>query len=327
MNFPRRYANRILLFFFSLFLAGTLAAQNPQTSLQRSQETHSSPKQAQTLSDLVVTYLDCGQGDAIVIHTPTGKTYLVDTGPNEKEYGGTFNAGEDVVIPFLQSQGVKSIAGIVISHPHLDHYGGTLSIMENFPVQEFMDSGWPTRAPPYLKVLTKVKEDKIFYRTIKEGDQLSWDPHLKIEIYGPQTEGNLDDLKKKNPNNYSVILKLTYKKIAFLFPGDAESEMEEALVRRFGNKLESHILKSPHHGSRTSSTDEFLEAVNSEIVVISCGRKNRFHHPHLSVLKRLQERELKYYRTDLDGTIEVASDGNRYKIKSFGIGQTPSKGP
>lgn len=310
-------ANRIfttLILFFVLL--GNLAAQKPQQS-----------PAAPTLVNLVVTYLDCGQGDAIVIRTPTGKTYLIDAGPNEREHGGSFDAGTDVIVPFLQSRKTKTIAGIVISHPHLDHYGGALSVMENFSVRELIDSGWPTKSPPYLRVLKKVEKDGIAYRVVKEGDKLNWDPYLKVEVFGPRVEPYEANPEKENPNNRSIVIKLIYKKIAFLFSGDAELEAEDHLANSFGSKLESQILKAPHHGSRTSSSDEFLSAVNPEAVIISCGRRNRFGHPAPSTLDRYKQRGLKYYRTDQDGTVQVISDGNRYTIKAFAVGQTPGRDP
>ncbi len=273
--------------------------------------------------NMVVTFLDCGQGDAIVIRTPGGKIYLIDGGPNERAHGGNLDAGEDVIVPFLESRKVKVVDGIVVSHPHLDHYGGIPAVMDRFTVREFIDSGWPTKSPPYLQVLKRVEQKKMIYRVVKEGNTLNWDPKLKVEVFGPSDEPYADNPDKENPNNRSVVLKVTYNKVAFFFSGDAELEAEDHLVRTFGKRLESHIMKAPHHASKTSSMEEFLDALNPELVVISCGRRNRFGHPNPTVLDRFKQRGLKYFRTDQDGTVQVITDGKRYSVKKFGVGNTP----
>lgn len=308
---------RILLtFLLFLLIMSDSHAENPSAPLQ----------------DLVVTFLDVGQGDAIVIRTPTNKTYLIDAGVNEKDYEreghkGDFDAGAKVIVPFLKSTKTKFIDGLVITHPHLDHYGGALSVMQAFQVKEFIDSGWTTKSPPYFKLLKKVKSDRIKYSVVKENDKLIWDPHLKVEVLGPSIEPYSADPKKENPNNRSLVIKLTYKRIAFLFTADAEAEEEDYLGHKYGAKLESHILKAPHHASKTSCINEFLDAVKPEIAIISCGRRNRFKHPHPAVLERFKDRNIKYFRTDLDGTIQIVCDGKQYTTKTFRITQIINSTP
>lgn len=283
------------------------------------------PSRPATAGELKVTFLDCGQGDAAVIKTPSGKIYLIDTGPTEREHGGDFEAGTDVIIPFLRSENIKKINGIVLTHPHLDHIGGTLSILNLFPVSEVFDPGWEYSSTFYQRILETIQRKKIKFTVVKEDMKLSWDPHLKVEAYGPREEIYAETEEKENTNNRSIVLKITYKKVSFFFSGDAELEAEDHMVSRYGGELESQILKAPHHGSRTSSIDSFLEAVNPEVIVISCGRRNRFKHPHSTVLARFESMGFKYYRTDTDGSIQVTTDGNRYKVKLFGVGNTPGK--
>ena len=266
--------------------------------------------------DLVVTFLDCGQGDAIVLQTPHKKTYLIDTGPSDEEFGGTFDAGEKVVVPYLTSKHLQSVDAVLISHPHLDHYGGTFAVLRGMKVQELVDAGTPTLSPPYLKLLKEVEILKINYRVVKEEDGLDWDPDLKVEVLGPpkeilQKRGKID----KNINDQSIVLKITHGGNTFLFPGDIEKRAENDLVEKLGHELRCKVLKAPHHGSKTSSTDEFLDAVNPQIAVISCGRRNKFHHPDPSVLQRLEERKISTYRTDKDGTVELTSDGKDISVK------------
>lgn len=298
------------------FFAGILESQVPKKS---------APAHSSTVGELKVTFLDCGQGDAAVIKTPSGKVYLIDTGPTEREHGGEFEAGTDVIIPFLRSENIRKIDGIVLTHPHLDHIGGTLSIMNTFQVTEVFDPGWEYSSTFYQRILETIQRKKIKFTVVKEDMKLSWDPHLKVEAYGPRDEIYADVPEKENTNNRSIVLKITYKKVSFFLSGDAELEAEDHMVSRYGGELESTILKAPHHGSRTSSINSFLEAVNPEVIVISCGRRNRFKHPHPTVLARFESMGFKYYRTDTDGTIQVTTDGNRYKVKVFGVGNTPGK--
>ncbi len=270
--------------------------------------------------NLTVTFLDCGQGDAIVLHTPGNKTYLIDTGPNDLEHGGNFDAGKMVVVPFLNARRTNSLDGILISHPHLDHYGGTFAVIRAFAIKELIDAGALTAAPPYLRLLKEAELRNIKYRVVKTGDILDWDPEIKAEVLWPAKKGAEKKSKKKKRdglNDQSIVLKITHGKNTFLFPGDAEKEAESELVRIYGHELLSKVLKAPHHGSKTSSTDEFLDAVNPQLAVISCGRRNRYHHPFPAVLERLEERKISFYRTDADGSIEVISDGKDLSIKAL----------
>lgn len=253
--------------------------------------------------EFTATFLDCGQGDAIVLKVPSGKIYLIDAGPNDKEYGGNFDAGQEVVAPYLASRNTKEIEAILISHLHLDHYGGVAAVISSFTVREIVDSGRRSKAPPYLKLMKEAAAKNIFRKAVRQGDNLNWDPELKVEVLWPP-EGF-----KGSDNDSSVGLRITHGKNTFLFPGDAEREAEAEMVKAYGPGLRSDVLKAPHHGSRTSSTEEFLDAVNPRLAVISCGKKNAYRHPYPAVLERFEKREISFYRTDLDGTVEIISDG------------------
>jgi len=259
--------------------------------------------------EFTATFLDSGQGDAIVLKTPAGKICLIDTGPNDEEYGGHFDAGRDVGVPFLASRNTEEIEAILISHPHLDHYGGAWAVISSFTVREIVSSRRRSKSPPYLKLMEAISAKKIPLSTVAQGDTLDWDPELKVQVLWPPKNF------KGSDNNSSVVLHITHGKNMFLFPGDAEREAEEEMVQTYGPGLRSDVLKAPHHGSKTSSTEEFLDAVSPSLAVISCGRKNKYGHPYPNVLERFEERNITFYRTDLDGTVEIISDGENLSIR------------
>lgn len=291
-------------FLFSILFIGIFIQGNPGIA------------QSSKNKNLIVTLLASGQGDSIVIQTPKGKTYLIDTGPNETLFGGSFDAGEEVVVPFLKLNKIAFLDGILITHPHLDHYGGTFKVLENFKVNQFFDSGIQTRAPPYLKLLSELEKKGVGYRILKAKEKLDWERPLKLEILAPIKEPVPNISEKNNYNNRSIVLKLTYKGVSFLFTGDIEKEAEELLAKKLKRKLRSKILKVAHHGSKTSSTMVFLARVQPEVALISCGGKNPFGHPHSLILDRFNQLGIKIYRTDQDGTIQIITDGKKYEVKT-----------
>ncbi len=259
---------------------------------------------------LTAHFIDVGQGDCIFIQLPNGKNILIDGGP-EDEY---FDSGKEVVEPYLNNIGIKSIDTVVISHAHRDHIGGLSHIIKNFPVSFVYDSGYAYPSPIYERLLRLINKRNIKYFVAREGVKIQMDPSVEILVLGPPKRLLWDD-----PNNNSIILRITYKKISFLFTGDLEGDGEDSLVRIFKYGLESNILKVPHHGSKTSSTDDFIDAVNPEVAIIQVGRFNRFRHPHPSVVKRLKDFGCELYRNDADGTIVVRTDGESYKVEKLGF--------
>jgi competence protein ComEC len=262
--------------------------------------------------DLVVTFLDCGQGDAAVLQMPGGKVALIDGGPLED--GDGFDAGRDVVLPFLQAQGIRRVDYLVISHPHLDHLGGFKHILENFEVGTVLDPGYSYPSPDYKDVLELVKQKRVGYNVVRSGQTLNWDPALNVRTLGPP-----DPLPWDDPNENSLIIQVVHGKVGFMFTGDVEEAGEYEMVIRHGPQLKTQVLKVAHHGSNTSTKKEFLDYVQPETAVISCGRFNRFRHPSKKILSRLEDYKVKVYRTDTQGHIVVRSDGKKYKVEPQGF--------
>jgi len=255
---------------------------------------------------MTVHFIDVGQGDCSLIQTPSGKTILIDGGPEDPYY----DAGKERVVPYLAALGVKKIDAVFISHAHRDHIGGLPAILSSFPVDKVYDSGYVYPSPIYEKLLKQINTAKITYVIARAGMKVELDPLIEIKVLAPPKNLPWDD-----PNNNSVVVQIKYKDIAFLFTGDIEADAEDSLIRQYRYGLESQILKVPHHGSKTSSTDDFLDAVNPEVAVIQVGRGNRFGHPNANVLRRYKDFGVRLYRNDTDGTVIIETDGKVYEVR------------
>jgi len=257
-----------------------------------------------------VVFLDVGQGDSIFIRTYSGKTVLIDGG-GYNNYSGTQedlpNTGEDIVVPFLLDQGVKKLDLVVATHGHEDHIQGLSYVLQNMGVRNF---AYPdVSSTDEFNELLKIAEEKnVSVKACKKGDRILLDDKTVIEVLHPEKAFYIGE---STLNNGSLVLKLTYKNVSILFTGDIEKEGEEILLRD-REKLLSDVLKVAHHGSDTSSTEEFLEAVNPKLAVVSVG-KNNFGHPSTEVIERLKDCFL--FRTDENGAIVIKTYGNGLKIK------------
>lgn len=251
---------------------------------------------------LVVSIIDVGQGDAILIRSP-GQVTLVDT-------GDVPTRGR--LIGYIRKQGITVIDNLIITHPHSDHIGGAAAVLENFTVKRVYDSGQSSTSLLYRNYLTMIQKRNIPFAVVTAGQRLDISGGATLNVFGPDTpfiSGTESDL-----NNNSIFMKLTFGDFSMLLPGDAELEAEQRVLGRFGGELKSTVLKSGHHGSRTSSSLSFLKAVNPEVVIISAGVSNEYHHPHPSTMQKYNEFRLQVYRTDRDGTVIVTSDGKNYTI-------------
>lgn len=257
--------------------------------------------------ELVVTFLDVGQGDSILITTPSNKNILIDGGTIPKDWS-TFDAGRYVVVPHLKKKGIKILDIVIATHPDIDHIGGLISVLKNFKVDTFLDAGIVSATQTYEELLRMIEKNKINYR-IADNDSIQIDPSIRMEVLSP-----VSGIPQGDANNNSIVIKLEYGKISFLFTADIAECAEKIYVREYGEKLKSTVLKVAHHGGNSSSSDIFLKSVQPQFAVISCGRNNPFGHPSEEVLERLKSIGTGIYRTDEKGHITVKTDGKEYRI-------------
>ena len=262
---------------------------------------------------LAVTFLDVGEGDAILVQCPSGRNMLIDGGGSSGPAAESI--GERVVLPALLLRGIRKLDLVVLTHPHNDHVGGLVKVIEEMPVGMVLDSGQPHPTSLYEKFLVTVEKEKVPYKLARAGQTIRLAPEIEAFVIHPSQawiSGNSSNL-----NNGSVVIQLVYRRVSFLLTGDIEAEAEEWLLAG-SEDLPSTVLKVGHHGSDTSSTEEFLRAVSPKLAVISVGEDNHFGHPSPEVLDRLHDHRVKVYRTDLSGAITVTTNGQRCKVESFG---------
>lgn len=259
---------------------------------------------------LEITALDVGQGDAIFVVAPDGHTMLIDaggpTGRTASSSQDNFDIGEEVVSPYIWQRHFRSIDVAVITHAHSDHIGGMSAIIRNFHPRELWLSVIP-HSPMLNNVLQTANENHVRIRTLRDGNTLSWH-NTRVSTFAPAA-----NYASSSPrNNDSLVLQLKWKNASALLEGDAEAASEAAMLAHHKDELQSDLLKIAHHGSRTSTTDDFLRAVHPSDAVISDGRSNTFGHPRPEVLERLAAGQVRTYRTDTLGatTFLLSADGS-----------------
>ena len=249
--------------------------------------------------DLEIHFVDVGQGDCTFIETPRKKTILIDGGGAF----GNYDVGENTLLPYILDRGYAKVDYLFISHFDTDHVKSALTILEELNVKNVFISKQFEDSDNYQEFLKIVKKKDIPVKILKKGDIVKIEENLEFEIIWPDNENIIEE---NILNNNAMVMKLKYKEFSMLFTGDIEEEAEIKILKNTSKeKLKCDILKIAHHGSKTSSTQEFLNLSEPKIALIGVGQNNLFGHPNEEVLERLKEKNCKIYRTDLDGEISI----------------------
>lgn len=275
---------------------------------------------AEAKGQLIISMLDIGQGDAVLIQTGA-KNILIDTGDDKYYEDGKKGKENTQLLTELQKLKIDHIDTLVMTHAHADHIGKADKVIAQYGVKELVYNGIPSTSKYFINALKAAKANGTQQVKVKAGDVLDFGNGVSFEIVSPSQSLIDEDTaaikakKKVDVNNESVVGRLTFGNFAMLFTGDAEGPVEKEMVASYGKKLKCQVLKAGHHGSKTSSTAEFLKLVQPESVVMSLGVNNQYGHPHEALLNRLQKQGIKnIYRTDANGTITIVSDGSSYSI-------------
>ena len=249
-------------------------------------------------NNLVVRFVDVGQGDCEIVQFPDGRNIIIDGGTNETS---------SELVKTIKSYGINRFDYVVATHPHEDHIGGLDDVIESFEIGNVYLPDTSSSSMSFKNLVESISQSGAKVNRAYAGVTMIDETDIRAEFLAPVNNYYEDE------NNYSSVLKLTYKGFSFLFTGDAETISEYDMIEN-GAYLKSDVLKVGHHGSTTSTSNQFLRAVNPAVAVISVGRDNSYGHPHREILERLSD--LKLYRTDLNGTVTVFCDGESLSVST-----------
>ncbi|MDK0863236.1 ComEC/Rec2 family competence protein [Clostridium perfringens] len=244
-------------------------------------------------SQLMISYMDVGQGDAAYIKV-NGNDILIDAGPrsNSKE-----------LLEQLKAKNIDDFELVIATHPHEDHIGGMVDVFKEYEVKAFYSPKITHTTKTYENLVKAVKDEGLKTKELKSGMVIDLGEGAKFDVFTPQ-KSEYEEL-----NDYSPIMKLSFGDTSYLFTGDAEKLAEEEALAKYKTSLDSDVIKFGHHGSSSSSSNAFIEAVSPKYGIISCAKDNKYGHPHRETLDIIKKYNIKTFRTDTDGEIILTSDG------------------
>ena len=248
--------------------------------------------------NLRLHFIDVGQGDSSLIITPKGKTILIDAGDE---------AHAKKVLSYVREQGIEKLDLVVATHPDADHIGGMDKVIKNFDIDVFAMPDVSAKTNQYKQIQRELKAKKMKATRLYQGDEVQIDDDIDFEILSPVKGKKYDDT-----NEYFIIAKIVYKDTSFILMGDATMENEVDIINNVPD-IDIDVLKLGHHGSSTSSSDYFITKTSPNIAIISCGKNNKYGHPHQEVMRVLKKHGVTPYRTDEMGDIVITSDGKEIK--------------
>lgn len=246
-------------------------------------------------TELIVHFLDVGQGDSIFLELPDNKSMIIDAG--EAKYSSK-------IIDYIKNLGYSKLDYVIGTHPHADHIGGLGKVIEEFDIGTIYMTKVIHNSKTYENLLTTILNKNLKIKTAIAGLEIINEENLNATIVAPNST------KYSSLNNYSIVLKLVYGNTSYLFTGDAEELSENEITL----DIKSDVLKVGHHGSNTSTSEKFLSRVEPKYAIISVGKNNSYNHPSDSTIKKLEKYTNNIYRTDLNGTIIIKSDGENLNV-------------
>jgi competence protein ComEC len=255
---------------------------------------------------LTVTFLDVGQGSSIVVQSPIGKIMVVDCGTSNWKHNEM--VGDKVTAPYISSLGKNRIDVAILTHPHSDHVSGFARLLKKKPANYVLDLGISEKLKEYRDFIKEVKKSKANYKKAKRGQSIDLGGGVKVYVLSPNPY-----IKYRNLNDNSIVLWMIYKNTAFMLPGDAGVDVEYD-ISTTNKGIWAQVIQVGHHGSKNSTSDNWLDILKPSAGVISVGRRNIYHLPARSTTKKLEKKHIKIYRTDKNGAIIFKSDGHNIRV-------------
>lgn len=300
MKIFKKYISLFLSIIISTFLLGGCTSSNTVNSSNKDTKTTTKTTEEiskKSQSNILVHYINVGQGDSILIQV-NNKNMLIDAGPRDNK---------DKLLSYLNKLNVKKLDYFITTHPHEDHIGGASYVIKSLDIANFYAPKKTHTTKTYRDMISSLKSKNLKIHVAKEGVSLDLGNDVICEMLSP----NRSDYEELN--NYSPIIKLKYKDNKFLFTGDAEALVEKDVLSKKYD-VSADVLKLGHHGSVSSTSGAFLKSVSPKIAIATCGKDNKYGHPHRETISKLKKINCKFYRSDIDGNILISGDGKNIEV-------------